>query len=358
MSDNRQHTLLVSSNSPHLQQLYTGLSVLARSGEVTLRQRIVDIEADNGGEPWRSNRLWHAHADVEAGDVRLHFDLLDGPEIDRRYLARSSVYFKRSFSPQVIEALGKCGKRVRPYGLNYLVYPNSPDHLAIQRAFRLSSGRTRLRDLVRALGAPSFGAATFTPRIRDLEPLSTAERNANAVFFVAAWDPDELPVSAASERAGRVDINNTRAQCIRSLRRALGKRFLGGFVPSAFARNNYPDLVVDDPAITSKSHYLRTVRQSAVGVATTGLHGSIGWKFAEYIACGIAVVSEPLMYRVPGLHNGVHYLEFNSAADLVEKALLLLERPGLRLAMMEANRHYYEKHLSPTAMLRRMLAYP
>lgn len=41
------------------------------------------------------------------------------------------------------------------------------------------------------------------------------------------------------------------------------------------------------------------VKESDICITTTGLHRSIGWKFAEYIAASKAIVTEKLNYS-PG----------------------------------------------------------
>lgn len=39
---------------------------------------------------------------------------------------------------------------------------------------------------------------------------------------------------------------------------------------------------------------MRLMKQSRICIATTGLHDSIGWKFAEYVVAGRTIVIEPL----------------------------------------------------------------
>ena len=92
-------------------------------------------------------------------------------------------------------------------------------------------------------------------------------------------------------------------------------------------------------------------------MATTGLHGSIGAKFAEYIAQAKAIVSEPLNYQVPGnLSSEVNYLEFTSIDGCVESAVRLIDDRDLRVSMMMDNCRYYHAYLRPDALILNTLA--
>jgi hypothetical protein len=87
-------------------------------------------------------------------------------------------------------------------------------------------------------------------------------------------------------------------------------------------------------------------------VATTGLHGSTGWKFAEYIAFSKAIVSEELNYEVPGkLEHGKNYLAFNSPEDCVNQVRLLFSDHHLRNSIMANNALYYLSFLRPDVLV-------
>ena len=146
-------------------------------------------------------------------------------------------------------------------------------------------------------------------------------------------------------------INDVRAGCIRALREKFGERFFGGAVPDEFARKNFPDCLVSDPEITRFGNYIRKMQQFPIGIATTGLHNSIGWKFAEYIAFSHAVVSEKLHYEAPGLMKDTHYLEFTTPGECVEAVGRLMDNRQMRTEMMFANHRYYENYLRPDKLV-------
>jgi hypothetical protein len=132
----------------------------------------------------------------------------------------------------------------------------------------------------------------------------------------------------------------------------LGTRFLGGFNHNAYTTAAYEDCLVKNAAITEKESYLRTLRSFPICIATTGLHGSNGWKLAEYVACAKAILSEPLVYEVPGgFAPGRNYLEFMSPGQCVEQAHRLLADQNLRNELMTANALYYRAHLRPDSLV-------
>ena len=177
----------------------------------------------------------------------------------------------------------------------------------------------------------------------------------NVLFLVAAYDPYDDPSRSQEKIEDRIFINETRARCIRLLKDALGPRFTGGFSPSRYAAEQYPDLVVARDS-TSQVQYLRTLRSFPICVATTGLHGSTGWKLAEYVAFSKAILSERLVYDVPGTFApGRNYIEFTSPEECLNGAVRLIEDVALRQKLMQSNAAYYRDYLRPDALVRNAL---
>jgi hypothetical protein len=338
--------MLVHSTKQHVQQVHTGLTMLQRRGIVRLSQKI---------DP-RGRRPAHTRV-ILNGNVRLHYDLFDGASIDEQYLEECDLYFKRSYAPQVVSQLGDAAAKVRPLGLNYAVFPDHADWNALRRAIALlSPGREQLRELARAL---NVGDKFFhTPRVSQTEALPDYDAEPRVLFMVTTWDPVDDPSRPASEVDDRRVINETRADCIRRLRAEFGERFFGGFRHTPVAVRDYPDVLVPDAKLSSSGRYLATMRKFPICVATTGLHGSIGWKFAEYIAYSKAIISERLQYSVTGdLAEHVNYLPFDSPAECVEAAGRLCEDRELRNSIMSANCRYYYQHMRPdTLVLKTLIA--
>jgi hypothetical protein len=139
------------------------------------------------------------------------------------------------------------------------------------------------------------------------------------------------------------------------LKDALGPRFTGGFSHNRFTLEQYPDLLAPAGS-TSQQNYLRTLQSFPICVASTGLHGSTGWKLAEYVAFSKAILSERLVYTTPGpFAPHRNYIEFTSPEECLSGALRLVEDTALRQQLMQSNAAYYGAYLQPDALVRNAL---
>lgn len=108
--------------------------------------------------------------------------------------------------------------------------------------------------------------------------------------------------------------------------------------------------------LTGKRAYLHRMQHTEICVASTGLHGSTGWKLAEYVAAGRAIVTEPLRYTLPGgFEEGKNYKTYTSPAECEEKLRQLLADPAAILAMAQHNAAYYQAWLRPEQQMRQAL---
>jgi hypothetical protein len=170
-------------------------------------------------------------------------------------------------------------------------------------------------------------------------------------FMVAAYDPFDNPDRAPDKVEERTQMNETRARCIRLLRKEFDERFLGGFVDSPYVRKTFPDLAVPGSA-TQQKRYVETVKAHPICVASAGLHGSIGWKLAEYVAFSKAIITEQLGFHVPGnFQSGHNYLQFTSPEECVEAAVRLMQDANLRNELMLNNAAYYRASLRPDSLM-------
>ena len=347
-------TCRLISHSPgtHIQQVYTGLSMLHRSGLIKLTQQMRVGDVKRAEAPQHLRDAAATHAKVVLNDaVTVHYDMHDAQDIDVRDLDSCDYYFKRSFSSSYVGSLSRGAEKILPFGLNYHVLPDFADPFGARRALRLRSGaKARILALREALDAGN--RLRFYSRVRELESLPDYALPPRVLFLVTAYDPHDQPDRSAEKIEERMHNNETRAQCIRLLRKELGSVFFGGFNHNEYTLERYKDCLVSDTSVTDKKNYIRTLKSHSICVATTGLHRSIGWKFAEYVTCSRAILSEPLAYQVPGeLTPGRNYLEFASPAECVEQALRLIADRDLRNEMMTANSLYYRASLRPDTLL-------
>jgi hypothetical protein len=345
-------TLLYQSTSPHLQQLYTGFLMLHKQGSIRLAQRRRRDEVRYDTDALHLRGAGHAHLDAILDDsIRIHFDTHDSMEIATKELDGCDVYFKRSYSPPFVDSLAEAQrKKIFPLGLNYRVLPDEIDPFAIERGIRLGKGlKAKLSACRQALDTANL--LRHEPRVSSLAATPDLDAEPRVLFLVAAYDPYEDEDRSDEKIADRIQVNETRARCIEMLSNALGARFTGGFTPSAFARKHYAGLTAPIDT-TAQSRYFAILRAHPICVASTGLHGSTGWKLAEYVALAKAVLSEKLVYRATGdLKPGQNYLQFATAEECAAAAVRLVEDGDLRRRLMQNNATYYIHYLRPDVLV-------
>lgn len=288
---------------------------------------------------------------------RIAYDVNDHDRVYDEELSECDLYFKRSYSRKTHE---KVSNKIRPLGLNYLVFDES-DRALTRALWGLSSNNSgslleRVDTLLRSSRSLSKvlrfqGSGRHIFNVEAFEGLPKVSSTPLILFLARAWDPSSFNNLSPERVEERAEINRQRARCIRSLRQEFGKQFVGGLALSEYTIRNYPDCVVDSQ-LTRKDRYLRTMRQADICIATSGLEGSIGWKFAEYVANSKAIVSEPLNYEVPGdLKVGKNYLSFQNIDQCVDAVSALFEEQSRRYQMMCANQLYYNSFLRPDVLV-------
>src|SRR5688572_10337051 len=342
--------LIWYSSSAHLDQVHTGFMMLHQGGLIRLSQRLSKT-------PFAPSSLPHLKASAGAhltalvnGELRIHYDCHDAVELNEQRLADCDFYFKRSFSASYVGSLPKPGAQVLPLGLNYRVLPDAPELHSLHRALMVRGARAKLATSLETLDDLNW--VKYTPRVRELQALPDPDAPPRVLFLVAAYDPDDKANRSPQKRAEIQQTNAMRARCIELLRRALGARFYGGFIPGPYSCRAFGGLLANEADVTRKRQYIDLLKSFPICVATTGLHGSIGWKFAEYVALSKAIVSEKLNYQVPGdLAEERNYLEFASPEQCVEQAARLLESREERGRLMFNNARYYQAYLRPDVLV-------
>lgn len=348
-------TLRLSEVPLHLYPILAGFESLRRKGAIRLK-----IERLRPGAP---DLLPYNMLEVVCeGGKRLILDMNDGYENllkDRAemvpfyngLLERCDLFFKRSFDG-VRNAQLQAPEKMRRTPPNFLVtLPHNPAHLPVPCDPR----REQVKKLVRMLpGSQYYNGHIMERNLFDEPHLS---ENPRILFMARLWDPDgEFPGQLTpAMQEERHAINESRAQCIRLLRDAFGERFCGGVTPSAFACRAYADVMLENEGLSHKDAYLTFMKQFDIHISTMGLHGSTGWKFAEYLAASKAIVCEPLCYEsAGGLADGTHYLSFADPETCVCGVQTLLD-DDKRFAMMRANHAYAETYMRPEAFVRYVL---
>ena len=341
--------LLCNSNSGHLQLIYTGFRLLSAKRKIKLSYIIIKEPISFLDYP----APVHLFAKVN-DSILICFDMTDFGEIRNDILEYVDFYFKRSYSSK-IAAIAKYPEKVYPLGLHYKVYEKFPSVFSLKRSFLEESNSSKLKTFFRELIGPvnNIYPDFYRLHIDNCSAKPDHSLKPGIIFMAALWDP---ALTKKKYWQQREEINKMRVECVRKLKKTFGNRFMGGLRHNEFTKKNFPDCLLEDPSSAVFGNYMRTLEKYPIGVATTGLHNSIGWKFAEYVAFSHAIVSENMYYEAPGLKAGKHYLEFKSADECVEKAGILMENYHLRHEMMEANHFYYQNYLKPDVLVWRALS--
>jgi hypothetical protein len=92
-------------------------------------------------------------------------------------------------------------------------------------------------------------------------------------------------------------------------------------------------------------------------VYTEGLVGSAGWKLAEYLAAGRAIVMQRLRTELPEpLVDRRDVLLFDTDDECVAACKALVDDPARAEALGAAARRYYAQWVDPAANVLRMLS--
>jgi hypothetical protein len=149
-------------------------------------------------------------------------------------------------------------------------------------------------------------------------------------------------------------IHQQRYHIIKLLRQNFPDRFLGGFVPSKIANENYGDALTNVP--TAPEEYLDAMKRAKIVIYTRGLANSPAWKLAEYLSQAKVIIAEPLTAELPvPLMEGKELLYFQSDTELIEKIKMVLEDEVLATHLSKNARAYFETHIHPVQNTKRIL---
>ncbi len=343
----------VWSDVEHFKQIYTGFSLLHRSGFLTLKQVIPSEACKDMTRPkrWTDYKFFNAKVILNDG-ISIVYDVHDWNWIDEEILSGVDFYFKRSFDSNYVSNLTE-GSKVFPLGLNYPVSTTHKDTFKLQRS-RLYSGKAKIKAIAKGLGLDRFGYGE-TEGLDNLEAMPDFKADPKVLFMAKAWSPESIEDKKQKEVVEA--INEARANCVRILRAEFRDRFYGGLARDDYSLSNFADCVLPDSSLSNKRNYLDILKGFPICVATTGLNNSNGWKLAEYVALSKAIITEPLFFQVPGdFAKERNYLEFSTPEDLVKAAFRLFEDKNLCLDIMINNYRYYQAYLRPDSLILNTLA--
>jgi hypothetical protein len=350
----------------HSWQVFAGLHALRSRGEVDLSY----VVADHGGLPLEDVVPWvEVHDRETRGHWTVCFDLSDGKWLTGPRPRMADVVFKRSYDPVPDPPVGEIAGQVRPFGLNYAcrtghegrMWRYSLETLRTAgrrgRTSRPTSWRVQRMlwpfkqplQLARARSHPERVWSGIPRHVSQFEVSPDVPAEPVVLFHTRAWA--ENVEGVADHHTGP---NFQRAELIRTLQRRLGPRFRGGFAPSPYARQHFPDCLSDQPA--EPVAYMQAVQRCAIAVSTIGLQRSTPYKLPENLSASRAIVSDPLHFGLPRpLEPGTHLLQFDDPEGCADACERLLDDPALVAHLREQAWDYYQREIRPDVLLRNRL---
>ena len=103
--------------------------------------------------------------------------------------------------------------------------------------------------------------------------------------------------------------------------------------------------------------YIIKTKRSFVVFNTPSVGGCHGWKLAEYLCMGKAIISTPLTREIPGrglVHgDNIHFV--NTTKELYDAIELIRDNPDYRKKLEKGARSYFDEYLSPTSVIQRII---
>lgn len=341
----------------HTSNVLGAIYLLSKRHGIPLHYQITPKALVESIQPGISFAEFHR---LDGSVTRVCYDMLDWPQIaSLDHLSYCDFYMKRSFlDSEVAKVSSALRQKILPFGLYFPFSPNSVSYeLNSHLKFVLSSGRASFQKFRSSLHCSAINVARLVlkreppfTRIESLEGMAGGGQQ--VLFQVRLWDP-QTNYSNFSKTIEQ--INQTRIDLVRNLKKNFGSRFVGGITPSAYSKKVCPELISSHSA--SSKDYLKLVSASKICIAEEGLHGSHGAKFGEYFAAGRCVVSEPSFYRLPfPPRDGEDLLEFKGVDHCMAQVEKLLSSAALVNEVSANARKLYQSKLNPVFSVGRVIS--
>ncbi len=330
--------IYINTNMWHFSQIVTGYLLLKK-------QEIVDLEIK-----YEEYRQWSNVLKVFIDGVPVVYDMSDNSAVDEEHYARVQVYFKRMCLKSDLANKSK----LQPLGFNYPCYLKGWDFYKINN---------RLLPLLTKVSLQRFRYIPLLPNFLGLHDSIKSgdytifendkiDRPFNIQYSTRLWSFDGVGDNTVFIE-DRKKVNQGRIDLVKMLKNVFKDNYSGGIEGNFAAKQLAPDLIIPNKNY-NKVNYVKTLKNSAVGIVTPGLEDSISWKFGEYIAAGLAIVCTPdfLKYAVPGnFLPGKNFLVYRTLEECEANIAHLKENHNELVAMMSANIKYYNENLKPDKLV-------
>ena len=107
----------------------------------------------------------------------------------------------------------------------------------------------------------------------------------------------------------------------------------------------------------SMRQYDKCNRKSWFVFNTPSVGGCHGWKLAEFLACGKAIISSRLLNLMPeGFENGVHYLEANTKEEMADAIVRLRDDKELVQSLKQNAYNFFTENLTPEVVMKKIFS--
>lgn len=137
--------------------------------------------------------------------------------------------------------------------------------------------------------------------------------------------------------------------------------FEGGFVPHrkrnekngyVSSSDKFKEFLIKEERVKTED-YMKKIRKSYVAINTGGVVSCFGWKLAEYLALGKAIVSLPVVndLLVPLEHGkNIHFIDCKKES-ISEALIYIYENPDYRKELEQGSRCYWDAYCRPGQVL-------
>ncbi len=198
-------------------------------------------------------------------------------------------------------------------------------------------------------GYPFFYGYYWQTKRLPISDFSYCPTDGKYIFFVSTlWNHDNCIRSTNVLRAAFIEeCKNT------------GLNFEGGLYAKQSNReyNKYKHLAYSK--FISFPLYVSKTKRSSVVFNTPTVFNCHGWKLGEYFAMGKAIISTPLINKMPvDLEHGqnIHFIE--DVSEMKDAISKILTDRNYRTTLEKGALEYFNKYLKPEMVMKRILQHP
>lgn len=179
-------------------------------------------------------------------------------------------------------------------------------------------------------------------RLRLKEYCSTISSKKEVFFISSIWKKE-------------VETNNNRALFIEVCKKNPNIVFEGGFAARTDGDNLGFDALVYSKKIPLNC-YLGKIKNSAIVFNTPAVLSCHGWKLAEFLALGKAIITTNHLSKLPADLIDYKHLIYANDKEIIEKAVNeLIDNVDLKRKLEFQSRKYFEEYLTPKKVIQKMI---